>query len=453
MEYKAKREQPVLNLHDKSSYLAHATGVRGSSRTTLARKGGFQKLYKKVKNDERRGWVLNIQPSSAKPETVLTTSVDRASRKSQSLLQHTSAMLAAPYLLANTVLTVGASFAVLGILLSGGVSGHWENLQSGAPMALSLTLGAFIALLCGTMGLAMLADRKATAQRETQSLEEKREAKELNQSLKASLRDVTQMQEELSDTIHLVAARSNATWYHRPNNFKSWNTLAPESELISIDGVCVGEISNTKNAHGEHCLRANLEFLEHAWLPRFTNHTKLARVSHLIGVQLSEDGQIQINPKIQRLLGAYRCVRDIADSKGRTVDYSGVEIILFDAALWTNTSVFLGTKRSRASERETHPFVQRYTSIPVPAANLLNTEVEVSYSTDLVAHYRSISNDLVGSALRILNLEEAEAQFGADVPKFMNGSNKPIVLKRPQERSFEVIDHGDGSFSMGDYLC
>lgn len=357
----------------------------------------------------------------------------------------------APYLVANTFLTMLAGIAVIAILISGGVAGHFAKLTSGDPLALTLTLATFTALLGGTMGLALLADKRDAQKRIARKVEDKKENRNVQTQLAHSLKEVLQMQQEVSDLIGMVFAQSQATWYRRDNNSASWNAIAAGTDLISIDGFCLAEATATKDADGKLAFSADIELLLNAWLPRFIGNTRLRKVSHMLGVKQGSNDPTMTYAKLLKLIGVYRVLDDIAKRSGKQIDLSSVEIILFDSSLWTYGPTFVGTKKSRASVQERHDFVQRYIDSGLAAANLLNTGVEVSYSSELVGHYKSVANELMSNAQRVLNLEDAERLFGQYVPRFVNGSNTPIVLQ-PREHKFEIIDHMDGSFSMGDYL-
>lgn len=369
-----------------------------------------------------------------------------------SLARFLADMLSAPYLVANTILTVVASLAVIGILISGGVGGNYERLLSGDPLALTLTLVTFTALLGGTMGLSLLADKREALKRDARLKDESDQTKKAHAQLMSSVKEVLQVQQEVSDTIGMVFTQSNATWYRRDNNSTSWSAIAAGTDLTSIDGFCLAEATATRNADGEVTFRANIETLASTWIPRFQDKTGLRTVRHMLGVKQEVNDPILTHAKLLKLMGVYRVLNDIAGQAGQQIDLSSVEIVLFDAGLWTFGPTFIGTKQSRASGQEHHPFVQRYTDITLSAGHVLNTGVEVSYSNELVSHYKSVVSELMGNAQRVLTLEDAERQFGRFVPKFVNGSNTPIVFQ-DCERKVEVIDHMDGSFSMGEYLC
>jgi len=362
-----------------------------------------------------------------------------------------SAILSAPYLVTNTALNVAAGIAVIGILMAGGVAGYTDRLMSGDPVALILTLVTFTALLSGTMGLALLADKREAIKRNERFEARNARNDQAHTQLMTAVREVLQVQQEVSDAVHMVFAQSNATWYRRKNCATSWNAIAAGTELVSIDGFCLAEATETRDAHGNVMFRANVEMLQAAWMPRFHGPTKLSKVTHMIGVKSDTDDVAFAHGKLLKLIGVYRALQEIAHKSGHQIDLSTVEIVLFDASHWTLGPTFLGVKKSRASNREQHAFVQRYTDIALSAANILNTGVEVSYSNELVGHYKSVASELMGNAQRVLNLEEAEKLFGRYVPKFAGSTNAPITLETRQRR-FEVIDHMDGSFSMGDYL-
>ena len=260
-----------------------------------------------------------------------------------------------------------------------------------------------------------------------------------------------QLNHELTDLTGLILSKSTPSWYRKDNDATSWTSIAKGTNLISIDGVCLAEAQPGRDAEGKVVFDANLVILESAWLPRFEDRTGLSKVTHMIGVHAGSGDPIITHAKLLKLMGVYRTLSDLAQQLNRRIDLTKVEIVLFDAGLWNYGPTFIGNSGSRASSTESREFVQRYTDITLPAGNSLNYGVEVSYSAELVRHYKNIAIDLMSQSQRVLNLEDAERLFGDYVPSFKNGSNNPVEFGK-KSAEFRIVDSMDGSFSMGDHL-
>ena len=388
-------------------------------------------------------------PTNAKRKATTTHANDddsHATNRASRFWTGLRGMIHQPYLVANTALTTASGTSVIAILLAGGIATLAHKILSGDPTTQLLLNTSFTALLCGTMGMKMLADQREAAQEKTTKEMREAEFNELLQSLESAQKDTASVYDDILEQFDLLMAREKHSSYRRPNNLSAWDRYAPGTPFVSIDGGCVSEVQRVINADGDVLLKANREVLGKGWLPRFSGDTKLSSVDHILRSSHSEDGLPADRNRIYRLLGAYRVVRDLAEERGVETDLSIVRIALIDPSLWTDQSVFVGYKRSAGNMSAPIPMTQRYSVAPIPAAIQTNLMVDVSFSAEDAAGFRSCAEELIQNAYAVLNIDEAEARFGNNVPKFINGTNRPIRFSRPK-RPDDAIDH------YGEYYC
>lgn len=398
----------------------------------------LQREYAKAR-DRSPTHTTNHAVTTSEDETPNTA--NRASRIWNSI----GDIFAQPYLLANTAMTLTGGFYLSSHLLSAGVAAYAEKVAAGDQLTLIQSGVSVIALLCGTMGMKMLADQRNATRNELKRGTLEKALADLVLEVRQELRDQRSLSDEVHDTVTMLAASSKDTWHPRANEGPTWNRFAPGHPLYTIRAHCSAEIvTKTLDADGNKLLIGNEEHIRICWVPRYSGTTKLSSVHHICyGVNIDDD---PIETGLLRMLGVYRLTRDVAVKHGIEVDFSNVRIALIEPKQWQDQSTFLGHRETSGS-RDASPVVMRYSTIPSALAkNTSNKTVLVNYSPDTHSEHLGLADELVQDAQCVLTLEEAEARFGDRVPAFANGTNRPITLSGPKPLG-NVYDH------YGEYSC
>ncbi|WP_187432365.1 hypothetical protein ROLI_048230 (plasmid) [Roseobacter fucihabitans] len=351
-----------------------------------------------------------------------------------------------PYLIGNTILAVATPIGVLAVVIGNGMTGLSQGLVSGDPLSLILLLSVCTAFLSATMGLTLLALAKRETVRDQKEEERISEFRSLSKAFRNDMREVLQSQDETSDKINHVIVNAGKVFYRRPNNSSAWSGFAANSSFISVGGRCSSEVRTTRTAQGDLAFEVSLENVS-SWVSRVSGSTRLSEIMHIVP---EGDGSVG---SLQKLLACYRALQGVLGERSIKADLSNVKIVVVEDNRMPSDSIFLGVRTTSSLKTEDAAFVMKYCSIPLSTAGIMNSEVDVSYSTELVGQYLGVVNELVEGASRIMNLVEAEALYGANVPSTSNASNVPISISTNHPYKREPFDSGDGSFCLGEYLC